>query len=584
MSTVTGKAFDVGLFKRTMSYVAPYNAVFSFTIALTLLLSVLGPLRPYLIYKMVNESIGDSDAEGLLRWALIILGILVLEGVVQFSLTYLANWLGQNVIRDLRTNLYRHISQFKLRYFDQTPIGTIVTRAVSDIETIAEVFASGILVIIGDIFRLVLIIGFMFYLNWKFALIVLIPVPILIFATRIFKNAIKKAFQDVRTNVSKLNTFVQEHITGMNIVQIFGKQKQEQTKFREINKAHRAAHIKSVWAYSIFFPVVELLSAASVALLIYSSLGQIGTHDNPGDLFGQVFAFVLYIFMMYRPIRQLADRFNVLQMGMVGSERVFKVLDTEATIEKQAELKDFDLKGNIEFTDVNFAYDGVELVLKNLSFKVNEGETVAFVGATGAGKSSVVNLMGRFYEFQKGSIKIEGRDIRDIESEFLRTNMAIVLQNVFLFSGSILNNITLQDPSISKEKVIEASKAVGAHDFIMKLPGDYDYDVAERGGMLSTGQRQLISFIRAYVHEPKILVLDEATSSIDTESEEMIQRAQEKLTQNRTSIVIAHRLSTIQRADRIIVLEKGEKIEEGNHEELITQNGHYKKLYDLQFS
>jgi len=584
MSSVSGNAFDMGVFRRMMTYVKPYKMVFWVTLIFTILLAVTGAVRPYLINLMVNESIAAMDKEGFFRWALLIFGLLLLEAVLQFVTTYYANWLGQNIIQDLRTKLFDRISAFKLKYFDRTPIGTLVTRAVSDIETIADTFSSGILTMIGDVLKLILVVGFMFYINWRFALVVLVPIPILLFATRIFKNAIKKAFQDVRNEVSRLNTFVQEHITGMNIVQIFSRQRTEQKKFQKINAGHRDAHIRSVWAYSIFFPVVEILSATSVALLILWGLFKLDVHPRPQDLLGELLAFILYINMMYRPIRQLADRFNVLQMGMVGAERVFKVMDTDMFLSEGKNETGFPLVGEIEFKDVVFGYDADEPVLKGLSFSVKPGETIAFVGATGAGKSSVINILGRFYEFQKGKITIEGRDIRDIDPVHLRSEMSIVMQDVFLFSDSIFNNVTLRNPNVSMEKVIEAAKAVGAHEFISALPGGYEFNVAERGGQLSVGQRQLISFIRAYVYEPSILVLDEATSSIDTESEELIQRAQEKLTEGRTSIVIAHRLSTIQKADRIIVLEKGEKIEEGSHFDLLKEGGHYKKLYDLQFS
>ena len=584
MAAVSGKAFDSKIFWRLMSFARPYQLRFWATLTLTLFLAAIGPLKPYLIIIIVNDFIANKDLVGLTNWSMIYIGIIAIESFAQFFQTYSANWLGQNIIRDIRVRLYKHIVNFKLKYFDNTPIGRLVTRCVSDIETIAEVFSSGILVIIGDILKLIVIVVIMFLVNWKFALVVLIPVPILIFATRIFKNAIKSAFQAVRLEVSKLNTFVQEHITGMSVIQIFNREAEERKKFRIINKRHRAAHIKSVWAYSIFFPVVEILSAMSVALLIFWGIKAV---EDPivlkEGIFGQIVGFVMYIFMMYRPIRQLADRFNVLQMGMVGSERVFEVLDTEAFISNEMAQNQLDLQGNISFKQVWFAYVDQNFVLKNISFELKAGETLAFVGATGAGKSSVINLLSRFYEYQQGEILIEEQDLRSIDKNYLRKNIAVVLQDVFLFSDSILNNITLNDPGISREKVIEAAKAVGAHDFIMKCPGDYDYNVKERGAMLSVGQRQLISFIRAYVHDPKILVLDEATSSVDTESEILIQNAIEKLTENRTSIVIAHRLSTIKRANKIIVLEQGEIIESGSHEELINQNGHYKKLYDLQF-
>jgi ATP-binding cassette subfamily B protein len=580
MSEVSGKAWDTALLKRVMKYVGPYKLTFYITGVLVVILAVLAPIRPWLIQKTIDVEVAEGDTQGVLNMILILIGVLIVEAIVQFYQTYLANWLGQTIIKDLRVQLYQHILSFKLSYFDKTAIGTLVTRAVSDIETIANIFSQGILVIFGDILKLIAVIGFMLYTDWLLTLISLIPIPLLIIATMIFKKVIKKAFQEVRTQVSRLNAFVQERVTGIKIIQVFNREEVEKSRFEKMNKLHRNAHIRTVWAYSIFFPVVELLSAASLALLVWwGTKGVISGYTSLGNLT----AFILYIYMLYRPIRQLADRFNTLQMGMVSSERVFKVLDTESTIEDQGSFKKEHLEGNISFRDVSFAYIDDDYVLKNISFEVKAGETIAFVGATGSGKTSTINLLGRFYEFQKGDILIDGRSIRDYDLENLRKNMAVVLQDVFLFSDTIFNNITLNSSEISEEAVIEAAKKVGAHDFISKLPGAYHYDVKERGGMLSVGQRQLISFIRAYVHDPSILILDEATSSIDTESELLIQRATEVLTKGRTSIVIAHRLSTIQNADKIIVLEKGKIIESGSHQELLDHDGHYRKLFELQF-
>jgi len=581
MSEVSGKAWDTALLKRVMRYVGPYKLTFYFTGFLVVVLAVMAPLRPWLIQHIVDVKIPEGDSSGVWNITMILIGLMVIEAVIQFYQTYLANWLGQTIIKDLRVQLYEHILSFRLKYFDNTAIGTLVTRTVSDIETIANIFSQGVLVIFGDILKLIAVIAFMFYTDWLLTLISLIPIPLLIIATMIFKKVIKKAFQEVRTQVSKLNAFVQERVTGMKIIQIFNREEVEKSRFEEMNKLHRNAHIKTVWAYSIFFPVVELLSAGSLALLVWwGTKGVLSGYTTLGNLF----AFILYIYMLYRPIRQLADRFNTLQLGMVSSERVFKVLDTKSSIENPGNYLVDDLRGEIEFKDVSFAYIDEEYVLKNISFKVKAGETIAFVGATGSGKTSSINLLGRFYEFQKGDILIDGVSIRNYELNSLRGHMAVVLQDVFLFSDSIYNNITLNNPNITEEEVIEAAKAVGAHDFISKLPGAYHYDVKERGGMLSVGQRQLISFIRAYVHNPSILILDEATSSIDTESEELIQKATDILTDGRTSIVIAHRLSTIQKADKIIVLEKGEIIEEGSHQELLDKDGHYRKLFELQFS
>ena len=581
MSEVSGKAWDLKLFQRVFKYIKPYNKEFYFTALLVVILAILAPVRPYLIQYMIDEEVAVSDIEGVRNITLLLIGVMIFEAIIQFYQSYLANWLGQSIIKDIRVQLYRHVLSFKLKYFDRTPIGTLVTRNVSDIETISNIFAEGILVIFGDILKLLAVVSVMLYTDWLLTLIALIPIPILIFATSIFKKVIKKAFQEVRTQVANLNSFVQERVTGMKIIQIFNREAVESAQFEVMNKKHKEAHIRTVWAYSIFFPVVEMLSASSLGLLVWwGTKGVIAGRTSLGDLI----AFILYIHMLYRPIRQLADRFNTLQMGMVSSERVFKVLDTDSSIENQGDFKKEKLDGAIEFKNVWFAYVDDDYVLRDISFEVQPGETVAFVGATGSGKTSTINLLGRFYEFQKGEIRVDGEVIQRFDLENLRKNMAVVLQDVFLFSDTILNNITLNSPKISKESVIEASKKVGAHEFISKLPGGYDYDVKERGGMLSVGQRQLISFIRAYVHQPSILILDEATSSIDTESELLIQKATDILTEGRTSIVIAHRLSTIQKADKIIVLEAGRIIEQGSHQDLLAMNGHYKKLFELQFS
>lgn len=577
---IAGKAFDFSLFRRVMKYVKPYNSMFYTTAFLSIALAVVALVRPVLIQITIDNYIKELDAEGLLLMTSYLIGFLVLESVLQYFFTLLGNLLGQNVIKDLRNETFKHVINFKLKYFDTTPIGQLVTRTVSDIETIAEMFSGGILVIIGDLLKIFSVVACMLYINWDLALITLIPVPILFFATYVFKTVIKRAFQDVREQVSRLNTFVQEHITGMSVVQLFNREEVEMKTFSGINKKHRNAHIQTVWAYSVFFPVVEILSALSIALIVWYGFKEVALGYATA---GEIFSFTLFVYMLYRPIRQLADRFNTLQMGMVSSDRVFKVLDTESIISDFGTKNTDQLKGNIEFKNVWFAYNDEDWVLKNISFTIKKGESLALVGATGAGKSSIINLLGRYYEINKGNIFIDDTNINDIKLNALRTYMSIVLQDVFLFSDSIMNNITLYNENITEEAVIEAAKKVGAHDFIAKLPNGYNYDVKERGAMLSVGQRQLISFIRAYVHQPEVLILDEATSSIDSESEELIKHATSVLTKDRTSIIVAHRLSTIKNADKILVIDKGEIIESGNHTELLNKDGAYKKLYDFQF-
>jgi len=578
MGSVVGKAFDIKLIKRVFAYVYPYKSVFIGGLFLTILLSAIAPLRPWLIQYTFDHYVFIPDPEGLLKMTLIILSILVFESGLQFINTYLTNWLGQSVIKDLRLSVFRHITKFRLKYFDKNAIGTLVTRAVSDIETIAEVFSQGFLIIIGDLLQLVVIIIVMFYTDWRLALISLSTLPLLVFATMVFKNAIKSAFQDIRTQVSRLNAFVQENITGMSIIQIFNREEAELNKFKKINALHRKAHIRTVWIFSVFFPVVEILAAISLGLLVW--WGTKGVLAGSVTL-GSLIAFILYIYMLFRPIRQLADRFNALQMGMVGSERVFSILDTDEVINDSGTIDNVDIKGNVAFKNVWFAYNDEDWVLKDLSFEVKEGETFAIVGATGAGKSSIINILSRLYEINKGEIFIDHINAKDLKISRLRNAIAVVLQDVFLFSDSILNNIRLNNEEISEQQIIEAAKKVGIHNFIKKLPGGYDFDVRERGAMLSVGQRQLISFLRAYVSNPKILVLDEATSSIDTETELLIHNAIQQLTANRTSIIIAHRLSTIRNADQIIVMDSGKIAEKGKHEELLKLKGHYYKLHEL---
>ncbi|MFT3885955.1 MAG: ABC transporter ATP-binding protein [Flavobacteriales bacterium] len=579
-ATTKGRAFDLALFRRVMAFVRPYRKTFWMCFWLTILLSLIGVVRPVLMGDMIDDHAALGDARGLYILMAVVVALLFLEGFVQFFQAYWTSWLGQTVTFDLRQQLYERIVNFRLRYFDRTPIGTLVTRVISDIETIDDIFAQGLLMIMGDLLKLVVVVAVMFIYNWKLALWSMAPIPVLLWATNIFKNSIQKSFQDVRTQVARLNAFVQEHIQGMAIVQLFGREDQEYGKFEPINRAHRDANIRSVFAYSVFFPVVEVLSAVSLAFLIWWGMGDV--LQGVATL-GELIAFIQFSNMLFRPIRQLADRFNVLQMGMVGSERVFKVLDTEATISTEGTRSTADMKGDIAFEHVWFAYEDEDFVLKDISFTAKAGEMIALVGATGSGKSSIVNVLSRAYEFQKGRVLIDGRDLREFKLAALRKSVSVVLQDVFLFSDTVFNNITLNDADITREQVVEAAKAVGAHAFIERLPNGYDTDVRERGSVLSVGQRQLLAFIRAYVNQPKILVLDEATSSVDSMSEQLIQEATEKITKGRTSIVIAHRLSTIQNADRILVIDKGEIIESGSHQELLATNGAYRKLYDLQF-
>jgi ATP-binding cassette subfamily B protein len=585
---ISGKTYDWGLLKRVMEYALPYKKKFAWSVILTISIAAIAPVRPFLIQTTIDQYILFNNTNGLLMMILLMLGLLLVQTFIQYFQTFLTNALGQSVIKDLRIDVFKHITKLRLKYFDKTPIGQLITRTVSDLETIADIFSEGLISIIGDSLTVITIIGVMLYQDWRLTLVILIPMPLLMVATYVFKEAIKVAFQQVRTQVSLLNTFLQEHISGINIIQYYAREDQEYRKFKEINALHRDAHIRSNWYYSIFFPVVEIISAVSIGLLVwYGSKSILNNQVSPGI----VIAFIMYVNMLFTPIRQLADKFNTLQMGMVGAERIFNVLDTQENTINKGEITIPKMKGEIEFKNVWFSYkqtdelpNDEEWILKDISFKVKEGETLALVGATGAGKSSTINILNRFYEISKGQVTIDGVDIADFELSYLRSQIATVLQDVFLFSDTIQNNISLQNPDITLNEIIEAAKDVGAHEFINRLPGNYQYQVQERGATLSVGQAQLISFIRALVHQPKILVLDEATSSVDTETEELIQIAIEKLMTGRTSIVIAHRLSTIQNADKIIVLDKGEMMEMGTHQELLKLNGYYKRLYELQFS
>ena len=581
MAEVSGKAFDLKLLGKVMRYVTPYKGLFYGGIALTIILGAVATSRPILIKYTIDHFVIEPDAAGLLRYSLLMFGLLLIESALQFSFIYTANYLGQSVIRDIRIQLYKHLVRFRLSFFDRSPIGTLVTRAVSDIETIANIFSEGLLVIFGDLFKIGVMIAAMFYFfSWQLVLISLSVVPLLYIATRWFQRSIKVTFQDVRNQVARLNAFVQEHLSGMLIVQSFNREKAEWEKFKEINAAHRDANIRSIWYFSIFLPVIEVLSAVSIGLVVWYGGWQSATGGTV--TFGDLTAILIFINMLFRPLRQLADRFNTLQMGMVASDRVLKLLDENERIENKGEIEQAQLKGKIAFKDVWFAYKDDDWVLKGVDLEIEEGETLAIVGATGAGKSTIINLINRFYDIQKGSICIDGRDVKEYELSVLRSQQAIVLQDVFLFSDSIEKNVTLGD-NIGRDELDEAAALIGLDEFIDELPGKWDYNVKERGGTLSAGQRQLIAFLRAYVHDPAVLILDEATSSIDTHTEQFIQRATDKLTEGRTSIIIAHRLATIQKADRIIVMDQGKIIEQGRHEELLDKRGAYARLYELQF-
>jgi ATP-binding cassette subfamily B multidrug efflux pump len=582
MSKITGDVVNVHLLKRVFQYVKPYRIIFIYSIILTILLAVIAPVRPFIIKYTLDNYILTGHYNGLVQMTILMVLLLVLQSVIQYSHTLLTNTLGQSAIKDLRIAVFNHITTLRLQYFDRTPIGQLITRTVSDLETIADIFSEGLIVIIGDILMVIVIIGVMIYRDLALTVVVLLPLPLLMLATSKFQKAIKSAFQEIRTEVSNLNTYLQEHITGISIIQYFAREDQEYKKFVKINARYRDANIRSNWYYSIFFPVVEIISAMSMGLLVWYGAKSILT--KPLDVTpGTITEFLLYISMLFRPIRELADKFNTLQMGMVGAERVFKVLDTDEKTENKGTYAPVKMEGAISFRNVWFAYKEEQYVLKNISFEVKAGQTVALVGATGAGKSSTINILNRFYDIQKGDIEVDGVDIHQYELNFLRQNIATVLQDVFLFSDTIFNNITLNNPAIGMHEVVDAAKKVGAHEFIERLPGGYQYNVMERGATLSAGQAQLISFIRALVYNPSILVLDEATSSVDTETELLIQRAIDNLMNGRTAIVIAHRLSTIQKADQIIVLDKGEIMEKGTHQELLKIDGYYKRLYDLQF-
>ena len=578
--TKTGKVLDLTLLFRVIAFAKPYKKQFIIATISAILLSFLGPIRPMLINYAIDNFIIISDPENLLKITVLLIALLFCEGFIQFFYIYLSTWIGQNVILDLRKKIFKHIVSLKMSYFDKTPIGTLVTRAVSDIETIADIFSQGLLVIIAELLKLVIVIFFMFYTDWRLSIIALLTIPVLLVATAWFKRNIKASFQAVRDKVSSINSFVQEHIVGMNIVQIFNREKAEFEKFKQINSEHRDAHLRSIFYYAVFFPVVEVLSAVSIGLVVW--YGGEGIISGKDITIGEIIAFILFIQMMFRPIRQLADRFNVLQMGIVGSERVFRVLDTDDKINDEGKIEVSDLNGEISFENVWFRYKKDQWILKNLNFNIESGKFLALVGHTGAGKSSIIRILNRFYEIEKGKIKIDNISIDDLTLNSLRDNIALVQQEVFLFSDSILNNISLYQENILKSDIIKASKEIGVHDFIMSLPNGFDYVVGERGVTLSSGQRQLIAFLRVYIRNPKILILDEATASIDSSTEALLQNALVKLSKNRTTIVIAHRLSTIVNADKILLLDEGTILEQGNHKSLLDLKGEYFKMYENQ--
>jgi ABC-type multidrug transport system fused ATPase/permease subunit len=578
------KAFDTRLFKRILKYTKPYQLRFRGVIFFAIALAIFTAIRPYLLKQTVDFYMKPKDQQGLLFYVMLMGIVLLLEGITQFYFVYWSNWLGQDIVKDIRTKLFQHMLRFRMKYFDNAPVGQLVTRSVSDIEQIARIFSQGLFMIISDLLKMIVVLIFMFYMNWKLTWIVIAAMPILVYVTRIFQKKMQVAFEEVRNQVANLNTFVQERVTGMKIVQLFNREKIEFEKFKEINQKHNVAWIKTILYNSIFFPIADIISSLTLGFVVLYG----GIHILDGDkftTFGDLFSYTMFIGMLFNPLRQIADKFNEMQMGMIAANRVFDILDTQEEVQKEGLQLAPIFEGAIKFDNVRFSYIQNEEVVKGISFEAKPGETIAIVGSTGAGKSTIINLLNRFYEINSGSIEVDNQNINNFTLESLRKQIAIVLQDVFLFADTIFNNITLNDQAISREKVIAAAEEIGVHDFIMSLPEGYDYNVKERGVMLSSGQRQLIAFLRAYVSKPSILILDEATSSIDTYSEELIQKATETITKGRTSIVIAHRLATIINADKIIVMDKGHIVEYGNHVELINKpNGFYKNLYDSQFA
>lgn len=577
------KAFDTKVFKRILEYTKPYQRRFNGVILFAISLSFFAAVRPYLLKQTVDGYIKTHDAQGLLFYVTMMGVVLLMEVFSQFYFVFWANWLGQDIVKDIRIKLFKHMLSFRMKYYDNAPVGQLVTRSVSDIEAIARIFSQGLFMIISDLMKMLVVMGFMFYMNWKLTWIVIIAMPILVFVTRIFQRKMQLAFEEVRTQIANMNTFVQERVTGMKIVQLFNREDIEAEKFSEINQKHNKAWIKTILYNSIFFPIADIISSLTLGFVVLYG----GIKILDGDhftTFGDLFSYTMFIGMLFNPLRQIADKFNEMQMGMIAANRVFDILDTKDQIQDTGTIEAPLFKGNIQFADVHFSYIDNEEVIKGINLEVQSGQTIAIVGATGAGKSTIINLLNRFYEINKGAIYIDGHNINEYSLSSIRKQIAVVLQDVFLFADTILNNITLNNPAISREDVINGAQKIGVHDFIMSLPEGYDYNVKERGVMLSSGQRQLIAFLRAYVSNPSILILDEATSSIDTYSEELIQSATEKITKGRTSIVIAHRLATIINADKIVVMDKGRIVEQGSHLELLNiEEGFYKNLYYSQF-
>ncbi|MBP1223962.1 ABC transporter ATP-binding protein [Flavobacterium sp. 1355] len=578
------KAFDTRLFKRILKYTKPYKWRYYGVIVFAVSLSVFAALRPYLLKQTVDGYIKTHDKHGLLMYIILMGIVLLMEVFSQFYFVYWANWLGQDIVKDIRTKLFKHILSFRMKYFDLVPVGQLVTRAVSDIESIARIFSQGLFMIISDLMKMLVVLIFMFYMNWKLTWIVVVAMPILVYITRIFQRKMQVAFEEVRTQIANMNSFVQERVTGMKIVQLFNREVIEAENFKEINNKHKVAWIKTILYNSIFFPIADIISSITLGLVVVYGGFRILNGDH-FTTFGDLFSYTMFIGMLFNPLRQIADKFNEMQLGMIAANRVFDIIDTQDHIQDTGTLEAPVFEGSIEFEAVRFSYIPEEEVIKGIDLSVASGQTIAIVGSTGAGKSTIINLLNRFYEINSGTIYIDGHNIENYTLASLRKQIAVVLQDVFLFADTIYNNITLNNPEIKREQVLDAAKKIGVHDFIMSLPDNYDFDVKERGVMLSSGQRQLIAFLRSYVSNPSILILDEATSSIDTYSEELIQRATETITKGRTSIIIAHRLATIVNADKIVVMDKGLIVEQGTHQELLNKtDGYYKNLYDSQFS